>query len=285
MQDENVDAASDEAKSADGDFEASAAPGTKPTGKKSRPRGSPARTLSANERRLRHLSKMAKQFPNGPEAKELEGMEKPMPASLREKIRRSGKYELWSEAFGWLAFDLHRKARNSTKLYPKVVVKKLRTSYPDLDLCEDEVNWLEGWVGYLGQFRAALRSGGTYGPGVDFLEALGAERDVFNEIDSFDNEPDSGDDREPSPPEPLQPSIDDLPPTLREMPFTFTELSSLTAKTFWRAYWKSNDIEAICEAGRMLASDPGARDEMERLGEEAETFFVQTMAKLGIPLS
>ncbi len=245
----------------------------------------PRRTLSKAERELRHKVRLANQFPNGPEARELASMEKPMPTSLREKIRRGGQYELWSEAFGWLASDLHRKARNGTKFYPKLVVKKLRAAYPVLDLHADEVSWLEGWIGYIGQFRTELRSGGTYGPGVDFLEALGAERDVFEHINSFDNDSDSGEDREASAPEPVQRSTDDLPPIPRELPFRFNELSSSTAKTFWRAYWNSNDIEAIREAGKVLASDPWARGEMERLGEEAETFFVQTMAKLGIPLS
>lgn len=280
----HADAALDDDQ-AGGDAEDTTGAGAKPTGKKSRPRGSPPRTLSANERRLRHLSKMAKQFPNGPEAKELAGMEKPMPASLREKIRRGGKYELWSEAFGWLAFDLHRKARNSTKFYPKLVVKNLRAAYPDLDLCEDEISWLEGWIGYLGRFRAELRSGGNYGPGIDLLVALDVERDVFDDIERLDNVSDDGENQTVASIELAQPSIDNLPPIPRELPFRFNELNSSTAKTFWRAYWNSNDIETIREAGHILASDPWARGEMEKLGEEAETFFVQTMAKLGIPLS
>ena len=86
-------------------------------------------TLSKAERERRQKVRLAKQFPNGPEAKELASMDKPMPGSLREKIRRGGKFELWSEAFGWLASDLHRKARNGTKFYPKLVVKKLRDAY------------------------------------------------------------------------------------------------------------------------------------------------------------
>ena len=250
-----------------------------------KPEPGPRRTLSKAERERRHKARLANQFPNGPEARELASMDKPMPTTLREKIVRGGKYELWSEAFRWLAFDLHRKARNGTKFYPKLVVKKLWAAYPDLDPHADEVSWLEGWIGYLGQFRTELRSGGTYGPGVDLLEALGAERDLFEHIDSFDIEPDGGEDREVSASEPARRSTGDLPPVPRELPFRFTELSSSTAKTFWRAYWNSNDIEAIREAGRMLASDPWARGEMERLGEEAENFFVQTMAKLAIPLS
>lgn len=285
MQDEHADSTSDENRRGGGVTEETAVAGAKPTGKKSRPGSSPRRALSANERRLRHLSKMARQFPNGPEAKELEDMEKPMPASLREKIRRGGQYELWSEAFGWLAFDLHRKARNSTKFYPKLVVKKLRAAYPDLDLCEDEISWLEGWIGYLGRFRAELRSGGNYGPGIDLLVALNLERDVFDDIERLDNVSAGGKNHEVSRTKQPRAFIDELPSSSREMPFTFTELSSSTAKTFWRAYWKSNDIETIREAGHILASDPWARGEMERLGEEAETFFVQTMAKLGIPLS
>ena len=207
-------------------------------------------------------------------------MEKPMPTSLREKIRKDGKYELWSEAFGWLAADLHRKARNGTQFYPKAVVKKLRAAYPELDLGKDEVSWLEGWIRNLGQFRTKLRSGGNYGPGIDLLVAL----NVYGDIDSLDV-PGGSEDDETSLPGPAQRSVGDLPPTLREMPFRYTELSSSIAKTFWRAYWNSNDIEAIREAGFVLASDPWARVEMERLGKEAETFFIQTMAKLRIPLS
>lgn len=243
------------------------------------------KVLSKAERERRQKVRLANQFPNGPEARELASMEKPMPASLREKIRRGGKYELWSEAFGRLAADLHRKARNGAQFYPRLVVKKLRAAYPFLNLHADEVSWLEGWISYLGQFRTKLRSGGTYGPGTDFLVALNAERDVFDHIDSFDSVSDDGENHEVSSTEFAQPSINDLPTSPRKMPFTFTELSSSTAKTFWCAYWKSNDIEAIREAGHVLASDPWARGEMERLGEEAETFFVQTMAKLGIPLS
>ena len=241
--------------------------------------------LSKAERERRQKVRLAKKFPNGPEAKELAIMEKPMLASLREKIRRGDKYELWSEAFGWLAADLHRKARNGTQFYPKLVVKKLRAAYPDLDLHADEVSWLEGWIGYLGHFRTKLRSGGCYGPGIDFLGALNVELDVFDHIDSLDNVRDDDENHEASPPDLAQPSIDDLPRSPREVPFRFNELNSSTAKTFWRSYWNSNDIEAIREAGRMLASDPWARGEMERLGEEAETFFIQTMAKLGIPLT
>lgn len=240
----------------------------KPSDKKSSAHGNPSKTLSASERRLRHLVRTASKFPNGPEAKELASMEKPMPANLREKIRKGGKYELWSEAFGWLAADLHRKARNGTQFYPKAVVKKLQAAYPELGLSREEVSWLEGWIRYLGQFRSKLRSGGNYGPGIDLLDIpVGSEDD------------------ETSLPGPSQPSIKDLPPTLREMPFRYTELSSSTAKTFWRAYRNSNDIDAIRQAGLVLASDPWARDEMEKLGKEAETFFIQTMAKLRIPLS
>lgn len=242
------------------------------------------KALSKAERERRQKVRLANQFPNGPEAKELASMEKPMPASLREKIRRGGKHALWSEAFGWLAADLHRKARNGTQFYPRLMVKKLRAAYPDLDLHADEVRWLEGWIGYLGQFRTKLRSGGTYGPGTDLLVALDAQLDVFDHIDSFDNVPDNEENHEVSPTELVRPSIDDLPPSPRELPFRFTELSSSNAKTFWRAYWQSNDIEAIRETGHILASDPLARDEMERLSEEAGTFFIQTMAKLGIPL-
>ena len=208
-----------------------------------------------------------------------------MPATLREKIRRGGKFELWSEAFSWLAADLHRKARNGTQFYPKQVVKKLRAAYPDLDLNAGEVRWLEGWIGYLGKFRTKLRSGGTYGPGSDLLVALDVELDVFDHIDSFDDIPNVCENHEVSPTKLVQPSIDDMPNGPREIPFKFNELDSSNARDFWRAYWKSNDIEAIREAGHVLASDPWARDEMHKLGEEAETFFVQTMAKLGIPLS
>ena len=70
------------------------------------------KVLSKAERERRQKVRLANQFPNGPEARELASMEKPMPASLRDRIRRGGKYELWSEAFSWLAADLHRKARN-----------------------------------------------------------------------------------------------------------------------------------------------------------------------------
>lgn len=244
----------------------------------------PRKVLSKAERERRRTVRLAKQFPNGPEAKELASMEKPMPGSLQEKIRRSGKYELWSEAFGWLAADLHRKARSGTQFYPRLVVKKLRVAYPGLDLLEDEASWFEGWIGYLGQFRTKLRSGGTYGPGVDLLVALGVELDVFDHIDSFDNISSDDENGAGSYSELVQPSIDDLPPSPRELPFRFTEFRSSNAKSFWRNYWQSNDIEAIREAGIVLASDPLARGEMETLGEEAETFFVQTMAKLGIPL-
>lgn len=256
----------------------------KPSDKKSSAHGNPSKTLSASERRLRNLVRTASKFPNGPEAKELASMEKPMPANLREKIRKGGKYELWSEAFGWLAADLHRKARNGTQFYPKAVVKKLRAAYPELGLSREEVSWLEGWIRYLGQFRTKLRSGGNYGPGIDLLVALDVEHDDYRDIDSLDIAVGNEDD-ETSLPGPSQPSIKDLPLTLREMPFRYTELSSSTAKTFWRAYRNSNDIEAILQAGLLLASDPWARDEMEKLGKEAETFFIQTMAKLRIPLS
>ena len=262
-----------------------AGPSAKGVGENTRTRHNPTRTMSTSERRLRHLASMARKFPNGPEAKELASMEKPMPTSLREKIRKDGKYELWSEAFGWLAADLHRKARNGTQFYPKAVVKKVRAAYPELDLRESEVGWLEGWIGYLGQFRTKLRSGGSYGPGIDLLVALNVERDIYGDIDSLDIGPGAGDDHEASLPVPAQPCIEDLPPTLREIPFRFTELNSSTAKTFWRAYRNSNDIESIHQAGLVFASDPGARDEMRKLGTEAEAFFIQTMAKLGIPLS
>lgn len=285
MQDEHVDAALDEFQSSDGVKEVNTEAGAKPSGKKSRPHGNPPRSLSQSERRLRHLSRMAVKFPNGPEAKELKGMEKPMPTSLHEKIRRGGKYELWSEAFGWLAADLHRKARNSTQFYPKLVVKKVRVAYPGLDLRGDEVSWLEGWIGYLGKFRTELRSGKSYGPGTDFLVALGVERDIFDDIDRLDNVSDGGEDHEVSSTSLTQPSIDDLPPTPRKLPFMFNELKSSEAENFWRTYWRSKDIEAIRKAGFVLSSDREARHEMKRLGEEAETFFVQTMAKLGIPLS
>ncbi|MFI8667221.1 hypothetical protein ACIGGE_12365 [Qipengyuania sp. NPDC077410] len=243
------------------------------------------KALPKGERERRQKMRLANQFPNGPEARELKDMAKPMPTSLREKIRKGGKYELWSEAFGWLAADLQRKARNGTQFYPKLVVKKLRAAYPDLHLHGDEVSWLEGWIDYLGKFRTNLRSGGSYGPGIDLLVALDVERDVYGEIDSLDIVPDGGKKQKAPAPELTMPSIDDLPPIPREPPFRFMELKSAKAKTFWRAYWKSNDIDAIREAGFVLSSDREARNEMERLGEKAETFFIQTMAKLGIPLS
>ncbi|QWC56483.1 hypothetical protein F7D01_04700 [Erythrobacter sp. 3-20A1M] len=285
MQDEHADAASFENEASDTDVDDADATAAKSTGKKSQTDDNRSKTLSASERRLRHIVRMASKFPNGPEAKELASMEKPMPANLREKIRKGGKYELWSEAFGWLAADLHRKARSGTQFYPKAMVKKLRAAYPELDLRENEISWLEGWIGYLGQFRTKLRSGGSYGPGIDLLVALDVERDIYGDIDSLDIVPGGSDDYETSLPVPAQPGIEDLPSTLREMPFRFTELNSSTAKTFWRAYRSSNDIESIRQAGLVLASDPWAKDEMERLGKEAETFFIETMAKLRIPLS
>ena len=285
MQDEHADSAPFKNEANDVDVDGADATATKSTGKKSQTNDNRSKTLSASERRLRHIVRMASKFPNGPEAKELASMEKPMPANLREKIRKGGKYELWSEAFGWLAADLHRKARNGTQFYPKAVIKKLRAAYPELDLGQDEVSWLEGWIGYLGQFRAKLRSGGSFGPGIDLLVALDVERDIYGDIDSLDIVPGGSEDYEASLPVPAQPCIEDLPPTLREMPFRFTELNSSTAKTFWRAYRNSNDIESIRQAGLVFASDREARNEMERLGKEAESFFIQTMAKLGIPLS
>ena len=274
------------------------------------------KTQSKAARERHRLIRLAKQFPNGPEAKQLASMEKPMPASLHTKIVVGSDYALWSEAFAWLGADLRKKARNGTNFYPKLVIKKWIEAYPIIELTKEELAWLTGWISFLNQVKAELRSGGKFGPGNDLLITLGAKKDVLGAIDNLDKQKPAPGLSEQKPTSiaqavrsmgghsygqthnssvqigtsdtvPEQPiaSIDDLPRTPRDIPFTFSGFHSPTAKAFWRAYWNSNVLTQIQEAGRMLAADPGAKDEMRKLGEEAEAFFVKTMAKLRIPLS
>ncbi|UOR09508.1 hypothetical protein LCM18_02965 [Qipengyuania flava] len=242
------------------------------------------RSRSKAQREFDRKARAAKKFPHGPEAKELAQLEPTMPQSLRSRIARSDDHPLWREGFEWMAARLRMKVRDGKRFYPKNVIKDLGEAYPMIVLHDEDLEWLESWLGYLKQFPAALRSKGKYGPRVIIVDALGAEVDIFFSIDNLDQPPaEKSDLSAPLPTTEL--SIGELQAPPRDMPFRFKQFSSSTAETFWRAYWKSSDIHELREAGKVLASDPVAKDELRKLGTEAEHFFIQTMAKLRIPLS
>lgn len=241
------------------------------------------RTRSRAQRELDRKARAAKKFPHGPEAQELAELEPTMPQFLRDRIAQSDDHALWSEGFDWMAAHLRKKVREGKRFYPKNVIKDLRAAYPMIALRDEDIVWLERWLGYLKQFPAALRSGGKYGPRVAIVDALGAKVDIYSAIDNLNRPPAEESVSAPLPVTEI--STGDLPAPPRDMPFRFNQLTSSTAKTFWRAYWNSSDIHELREAGKILASDPWARDEMRKLGTEAESLFVQAMAKLGIPLS
>lgn len=242
------------------------------------------RTRSRAQRELDRKARVAKKFPHGPEAKELAQLEPTMPQSLRDRIARSDDHALCCEGFEWMTARLRMKVRDGKRFYPKNVIKDFREAYPMIVLHDEDLEWLERWLGYLKQFPAALRSKGKYGPRVIIVDALGAEVDPFFSIDNLDQPP--AEESSLSAPLPTaELSIGELQAPPRDMPFRFTHFSSSTAETFWRAYWKSSDIHELREAGKVLASDPAAKDELRKLGTEAEHFFIQTMAKLRIPLS
>ena len=271
-----------------------------------------SRSLSHTQRRLRHLVIQANKFPNGPEARELAEMEPSMPEGLREKIAKGGDFALWDEGFEWLAADLRRKLKKGTRLYPKRVLEKWLEAYPGLRMTPEEADWLAAWVAYLGNFKSELTAGGRYAPGENILGAFGIIEDIFESIAALDHPPaerSSAEDRQTSAVlgQETRPSQDDrvnprdqvserqesdiagpnhnLPQTPREMPFRFTEFSTPQAKDFWRKYWRSDDIEELLDAGRTLALDQKARNEMEKHSPKAAQFFRVTMNKLGIPLS
>ncbi len=240
------------------------------------------RTRSRAQRELDRKARAAKKFPHGPEAQELAELEPTMPQSLRDRIAQSDDHALWREGFEWMATGLRMKLRHGKRFYPKNVIKDFRAAYPMIVLRDEDLEWLERWLGYLKLSPTALRSGGKYGPRVSIVDALGAEVDIYSSIDNLNRPPTEQSVSAPSPATEM--STGDLPAPPRDMPFRFNQLTSSTAKTFWRAYWNSSDIHELREAGKTLASDPWARDEMRTLDTEAESLFVQTMAKLGIPL-
>lgn len=287
-------------------------PGSDDAATAGRQRKKSSRSLSHTQRRLRHLSIQANKFPNGPEARELAEMEPSMPEGLREKIGKGGDFALWEEGFEWLAADLRRKLKKGTKLYPKRVREKWLEAYPGLRMTPEEADWLAAWVAYLGNFKSELTAGGRYAPGENILGAFGIIEDIVESIAALDHPPaerSSAEDRQTSAvlDQETRPSQDDrvnprdqvserqesdiagpnhnLPQTPREMPFRFTEFSTPQAKDFWRKYWRSDDIEELLDAGRTLALDPDAKNELEKHSPAAALFFHETMEKLGIPLS
>ena len=270
-----------------------------------------SKSLSHTQRRLRHLAIQANKFPNGPEARELAEMEPALPEGFREKIARGGDFALWEEGFEWLAAELRRKLKKGTKLYPKRVLEQWRKAYPGLGMTPAEAKWLTEWVAYLGNFKSELIAGGRFAPGKKILGALGIVEDILESIAALDRPPaersaadrqtsavlhqearPSQDDRvspRDQAPERQEPDIagpdHNLPQTPREMPFRFTEFSTAQAKDFWRKYWRSDDIEELLDAGRALALDPKAKNELEKHSPAAAQFFHETMEKLGIPLA
>ena len=271
-----------------------------------------SRSLSHTQRRIRHLVIQANKFPNGPEARELAEMEPSMPEGLREKIAKGGDFALWEEGFEWLAAELRRKLKKGTRLYPKRVLEQWLKAYPGLRMNPEETDWLAAWVAYLGNFKSQLTAGGRYAPGENILGAFGVMEDILESIAALDPPPverSSAEERRTSAvlhqearpsqddcvsprdqvPERQEPDIagpdHNLPQTPREMPFRFTEFSTAQAKDFWRKYWRSDDIEELLDAGRALALDQKARNELEKHGPKAAQFFHETMEKLGIPLS
>lgn len=272
------------------------------------------RELSKAELAWRKKARRAKAYPHGPEAKALAEAEPKMPESLCKKIELSDDRNQWAEAFDWLIAEMRAKVRGGGLWHGKRLCEAIVDSNPAVRLNEAEKAWLIAWLGYFHHFKKELRSGGKYGPKTDVLKVIGVadEADCWlAQIDALDDvtaarpiqsagAPPASTSQSPGgrpaeshsetsetlPRPDVSPvrSIQDLPPTPRDLPLSFTKLDSSIGKEFRRAYSHSDDLGEILTAARAFGFDPWAVTEVRNLGTEARTFFDETMLKLGIPL-
>ena len=237
------------------------------------------------------------------------------PKSLIHKCENSAERAQWEEAFDWLATSMRSKARSGGKWHGKRLLAAIQKTYSAVVLDKTEAKWLVDWIGHLCTYKQKLRSGDKYSPRVNILEALGvanADDVLLDDIEALDHPksalaemaPSTASDRYANIPEanmvgpetetsarhsraavvPIS-SIEELPSTPRDIPFSFTKLEHTKGKDFWRAYWKSNTLDEIIANGRAFVLDLEAIKEARNLGAEASAFLDQTMLKLGITLS
>ena len=83
----------------------------------------------------------------------------------------------------------------------------------------------------------------------------------------------------------VDPASQDYTKRNRAIPGKFIALQSTTARAFFGEYYRSNDIEKIVAKARAFAADTAAVSEFYSSHEQAKSFFIETMQKLGIPLS
>lgn len=306
-----------EPENADAESEAEGASGTKANKSKAREGAAGAKQLTRKEKARRYQSRMARRFPDGPEAKAKAAAEPKMPAALKQKIEFGRDYDRWNQAFGWVVTQMRQRLRRQKTWKGERLAAEFFAAYDTLAWTEVECKWLAAWLNFLAKNKSLVREP-KFASDKVMVEALGVRSKAdcaFDQIDALDtydtvmppltqSQPPAQESARPTEtgqvtdteaptlfPMPMSQTrseeavIMSLPPTPRMMPFKFRALQAESAQAFWRAYWNSDDLVELAGKARDFAGDREAVAEVRNFGAEAIRFLDETMTKLGVTLS